>query len=271
MGTKITTSHDVYNKITGFLRPLPDFLVIGAQKAGTTSLFHYITQHPQVLENKSKEIHFFDKFYDQGINWYKCHFPLLAHIRPGCRLGEATPYYLCHPYAPRRIHELIPKVKLIVVLRNPTDRAISHYFHEVKKGREKLPIFEALKSEEYRCNNEWQTMLKDEWYISRTHQSFSYKQRGIYIEQLRRYWEYFPKDQMLIIESARLFSEPHDTLEEVFDFLGINAQVVVEDVTVKNANPTKKDVSSEVYLYLDQFFSEHNSKLSHALDMDLGW
>ena len=263
--------HDLYNTMTGFVRPLPHFIIIGAQKAGTTSLFHYLSQHPQVLENKSKEIHFFDKFYDKGPNWYRCHFPLLGRVRPKCRLGEATPYYFCHPHAPRRIHELIPDVKLIVVLRNPTDRAISHYFHELKKGRENLPLFEALNSEEKRCDNEWQKMIRNPDYISRSHQSFSYKQRGRYIEQFQEYHNYFPKEQLHIVSSEDLFTRPHTVLESVFTFLGVDPLVKIGDVAVKNANPIKKDVPKEVYDYLGNYFEPFNKKLYHFLDLDMGW
>ena len=126
------------------MRPLPDFLVIGAQKSGTTSFFHYIAQHPKIFDHKAKELHFFDLHYGRGAAWYRSQFPLLASVKKDSLVGEATPYYLCHPHAPKRIHGLVPDVKLIVLLRDPVDRAISHYFHEVKKGRETLSIDEAM-------------------------------------------------------------------------------------------------------------------------------
>ena len=266
-----TSTLKFYSRMTGALRPLPNFIIIGAQKAGTTSLFHYITQHPRVFENKAKEVHFFDKYYGQGINWYRGHFPLQAHISPGCRLGEATPYYLCHPHAPKRIHQLLPRVKLIAILRNPIDRAISHYFHEVKKNRENLPIVEALNSEDDRCRPEWLKMLDDEGYVSRTHQSFSYKQRGIYIDQLERYWRLFAKEQILVVDSEKLFTEPHTVLETVFRFLDIDPQVTIGDVAVKNANPIKQNVPQEVYDSLHHFFQPHNKKLYTALGQDFAW
>ncbi|MCI5147305.1 MAG: sulfotransferase, partial [Candidatus Electrothrix sp. AR3] len=115
-----------YSALTARLRPLPNFLVIGAQKSGTTSLFHYICQHPQVFENKSKEIHFFDHNYHCGANWYRSHFPLAGKLMRNRCLGEATPYYLCHPHAPSHIFDLLPRVKIIAILRDPVERAISH-------------------------------------------------------------------------------------------------------------------------------------------------
>ena len=239
-----------YYTLTAVLRPLPNFLIIGAQKSGTTSLFHYICQHPRVFANDYKEIHFFDHHYQQGANWYRSHFPLAGRLLPGRCMGEATPYYFCHPHAPRRIANLLPKVKLIAVLRNPVERAISHYFHEKKKGREQLPILEAMQQEEERCAGEWQRLLEDASYFSQAHQSFSYKQRGMYIEQLQCYWNFFSKEQILILESIRLFSQPQTVLKQVFTFLGIDSSVVIEDVAVQNANPSKSAAPAEVYTYL---------------------
>lgn len=262
-----------YYALTAVFRPLPNFIIIGAQKAGTTSLFHYICQHPQVFANNSKEIHFFDRHHQLGANWYRSHFPLAGRLQPGrrSRMGEATPYYLCHPHAPGRIAALLPKVKLIAVLRHPVERAISHYFHEKKKGREHLPILEAMQREEERCAGEWQRMLEDASYFSQTHQSFSYKQRGIYIEQLQRYWKFFSKEQIFIVESSRLFSKPQAVLKQVFNFLEIDSSIVIQDVAVKNANPTKKAAEPEVYAYLKQFFAPHNEMLQNALGQDFGW
>ncbi len=260
-----------YYALTAPLRPLPNFLVIGAQKSGTTSLFHYICQHPQVFTNNYKEIHFFDLHYQLGANWYRSHFPLGGRLLPRRYIGEATPYYFCHPHAPRRIAALLPTVKLIVILRNPVERAISHYFHEKKKGREQLSLLEALQQEEERCTGEWQKMLNEPSYLSQTHQSFSYKQRGIYIEQLQRYWDFFSKQQMLILESSRLFTEPLAVLKQVFDFLEIDSSIVIQDVAVKNANPSKNAAPPEVYAYLEQFFAPHNEMLQNALGQDFGW
>ena len=151
------------------------------------------------------------------------------------------------------------------------ERAISHYFHEKKKGREELPILEALQQEETRCAEEWQKMLDNPLYVSKTHQSFSYKQRGVYIEQLQRYWNFFPKQQMLIVESSRLFSQPQLVLKQAFEFLEIDTSVEIPDLAVKNANPSKRAASPEVYTYLEQFFAPYNERLQNALGQDFGW
>ncbi|MEJ2557594.1 MAG: sulfotransferase domain-containing protein, partial [Anaerolineae bacterium] len=128
-----------YRLITRFMRVLPDFLIIGAQKCGTDSLFRYLGGHPCIKLASSKEAHYFDLKFDKGINWYRSHFPLIPYKYSVKRLrkqdlitGEATPYYLFHPHAPGRAAAIVPHVKLIVLLRNPADRAYSHYNHEVK-------------------------------------------------------------------------------------------------------------------------------------------
>ena len=141
---------------------LPDFLVIGAQKSGTSSLFRYLDQHPQVRGSVPKEVHYFSggftpapDTYARGEGWYRAHFPKKAAMGQGVRAFEATPLYLLHPLAAGRIHALMPAVKLVAVLRNPTDRALSHYFHNVRNNdlrafREELGPAEAMAAEEER-------------------------------------------------------------------------------------------------------------------------
>jgi|SRR5690242_3518862 len=120
---------------------LPHFLIIGAQRCGTTSLFEYLARHPDVAPPSAKELHFFDSEYHKGDAWYRERFPSL---RNGFITGEATPYYIFHPHTPTRVRDWNSKVKLIVLLRNPVDRAYSHYHHEVRLGTESLDFETAL-------------------------------------------------------------------------------------------------------------------------------
>ncbi|MBU0638918.1 MAG: sulfotransferase domain-containing protein, partial [Planctomycetes bacterium] len=140
---------------------MPDLLIIGAQKAGTTSLHRYLCRHPNVLGPWSKEVHYFDIQYDKGTTWYRTHFPswpykCLKDIRRGRRslAFETSPYYLFHPCVPERVHKLLPNVKLIAILRDPVGRAYSHYHHELRLGYETLPLEEALAKEEERLAGE---------------------------------------------------------------------------------------------------------------------
>src|SRR5437763_1646364 len=122
--------------MTAPVRLLPDFIILGAQRAGTTSLYEYIVDHPQVGAASKKEVHFFDRHYTEGVNWYRAHFPPAVRRqrfenRTGKRFltGEASPYYLAHPMVPERIAAVAPDARFLILLRNPIDRALSHYYH----------------------------------------------------------------------------------------------------------------------------------------------
>jgi hypothetical protein len=147
--------------LTRGMRLLPDFIIIGGQRCGTTSLFNYLTQHPDVFPSCPKEVHYFSIHYHKGVNWYRSHFPLVmqkSYVERGHDrrfvAGEATPYYIAHPHAPQRIAETVPEAKLIVLLRNPVDRAYSHYHYEVKNGLETLSFAEAIDREDERLAGE---------------------------------------------------------------------------------------------------------------------
>jgi len=253
---------------TGGLRPLPDFLILGAMKSGTTSLFRYLGQHPKVRVSAAKAVHFFDLDHSRGPRWYRSHFPLL---RSGAITGEATPYYLCHPHAPQRIGELLPRARLVVLLRNPTDRAISHYSHEARKGRESLPILEALEAEEGRVGPEWARMLRDESYNSPVHRRFSYKQRGLYVEQLERYWRHFDEGALLPLKAERLYSDPRGALTDVCRFLGVEPDLRRIDLTPHNVDPAERVAASRARDYLDEFFHPHNERLRRRIGDEFAW
>ncbi|MFO7955055.1 sulfotransferase family protein [Thioalkalivibrio sp.] len=143
-----------YGEATWSKRGLPDFIIIGAQKSGTTSLYAYLSQHPQLFPSSTKEVHFFDGGLDpsvdtfkKGMPWYRAHFPLRKNMGANQRTFEASPLYIFNPLAPERIANVVPNVKIIALLRNPTERAISHFFHERRRGREPLAIDEALEKE----------------------------------------------------------------------------------------------------------------------------
>src|SRR5690348_6863383 len=144
----------LYRGVTSPIRLLPDFLVIGTQRGGTTSLYHYLQAHESIAPSSIKEIHFFDRKYARGLAWYRGHFPTGAEKWYAQRLrrqafvtGEASPVYLFHPHVPARVKQALPAVKLIVLLRNPVDRAYSQYYHAVELGLETRPFEEAIGDE----------------------------------------------------------------------------------------------------------------------------
>ncbi|ASJ08373.1 hypothetical protein A3L11_03645 [Thermococcus siculi] len=190
---------------------LPNFIICGTQKGGTTALYTYLKEHPEIFLPREKEVHYFDLNYPRGINWYEKHF---RGTTPQHRaIGEASPFYMYLEEVPERIYEILPDVKLIFILRNPVDRAYSHYWHEVKLGYEWLPFEAAIKKERER--------LEDASIFAK--QNYSYLDRGKYIEQLKRYRKYFSRDQMLILINEDLKAYPEWTMRVVFEFLGVNS------------------------------------------------
>src|SRR5579885_1417562 len=130
-------SSQTYRVITGNLRLLPDFLIIGGQRCGTSSLYYYLTEHPGIISASTKETHFFDESFSKGIGWYRAQFPssfqkmyVTNVLKRDFLTGEGTPYYILYPHAPRRTFEIVPHVKLIALLRNPVERAHSQYWIE---------------------------------------------------------------------------------------------------------------------------------------------
>lgn len=207
---------------------LPAFLIIGAQKAGTTSLASYLAAHPSVVSPKWKEVHFFDLNYTRGVEWYRSHFPVGARRRLGSgfqgrRLlaGDATPYYILHPRAPFRAWQLIPAARIIILLRDPVVRAYSHYHHEVRLGKESLSFDEAIAAEPSRIAGEVQRLEAEPAYESFNYQHFTYLERGIYSDQIHRWLNYFRPDQFLVLSSEEFFEKPADGYRKVLQFLGL--------------------------------------------------
>jgi hypothetical protein len=194
-----------------------DFLIAGTQKGGTTALRSYLQDHRSLCLAEEKETHFFDaeEHFGRGEVDYG---PLHAHFRPkpGQLLGEATPITMYWADAPRRVWEYNPRMKMICVLRNPIERAFSHWNMERERGEERLSFLDALKREAERYRTD----------PPRHHRSHSYIDRGYYSEQIRRLWRFFPPAQTLFLSSEELLSRPQTTLDQVFDFLEVSRQRV---------------------------------------------
>jgi hypothetical protein len=187
---------------------LPDFLVLGTQKGGTTTLHQLLDAHPEVFLPSCKEVHYFDLNHQQQPNWYGAHY---ARATPAQHCGDITPFYLFHPEVPQRIHALIPQALLIVLLRDPVERALSQVFHARRKGFETLPPEEALAAESQRLTS------GDPYHL----QKHSYVSRSRYLEQLDRYEALFPAAQLLVLRSENLFANPEATWQRLQGFLGL--------------------------------------------------
>ena len=220
-----------WRRATARFRVLPDFVIVGAQKAGTTSLYAYLRLHPDVLPAAAKEVHFFDTCeWDAGPEAYRAHFPLAVHRSlarrfrsPRVITGEATPYYLYHPLAAERLAATAPQAKIIILLRDPVERALSHYGHEVRAGRETEPLRKALQSEDDRLRGHEAALRAGAPPCQHLdHRNFSYRARSRYSGQVARYLELFPAGNVLVLQSEKLFSDDPRTKARLAEFLGIS-------------------------------------------------
>jgi hypothetical protein len=270
---KARTVRHLWRLATAPVRTLPDFLIIGAQKSGTTFLYQLLVQHPHVKPAFAKEVHYFDLNFRKGDNWYRSYFPLQKRNSSTYITGEASPYYLFHPHAPRRASAVVPDAKLVVLLRNPVDRAYSHYQHQVKRvggeARETLPFEEAIEAEEKILPGEVDKMLQDESYVSSGHRTRSYLSRGIYIDQLLLWSSFFRREQMLVLKSEDLFNDTTNALERVLDLLEM-PHWAPEAYSI----PNKREyagVSPLMRQRLNEYYKPHNQRLYEYLGVDLGW
>ena len=256
-----------YGKATSALRPLPDFLIIGAQKAGTTALYAYLRRHPQITGPSWKEVSFFDRHYARGEAWYRGNFP--NALRARAHVGEASPSYLFHPLAPERVAALVPQAKLIALVRNPVDRAFSHYQHEVALGREPLSFEDALKAEDERLRGEEERMLAEPAYFSHAWWNYTYHARGRYAEQLERWLAAFSSEQLLILPSEDLLADAERSHVRVLEFLGAEPHRLdsYPRVFQRQYEPMRRETRER----LAAEFAEPNRRLYALLGRDLGW
>jgi len=256
---------------------LPDFIIIGAMKSGTGALFNkFLAKHPCITTSTKKETHFFAENFNKGISWYLSHFPTLeekniVNIKNSENLitGEATPYYIFHPHAARRISDTIPKVKLIAILRNPVDRAYSHFHHATRRKVEHITFEEAIKIEPERISNEKEKMKKDENYNSDDFRKYSYLARGIYVDQIKEWMKYFPREQILILRTEDLRSHQDKTLQQAFEFLGVsNYKIPLTPPRLRKRYPEMRSTTRK---YLIEYFKPHNERLAKFLNRDFDW
>jgi hypothetical protein len=252
--------------------PLPDFVIIGTQRGGTTSLYEYLVAHPRVAPAAEKETHYLDRRLARGEEWYRSRFAAARRDRPwGRRMlaGEATPYYLFHPHAARRLAELAPKARMIAVLRHPVDRALSHHRHEVHMGHESLPFERAVAVEDERLAGEAERMLADETYRSYAHEHHTYLARGRYAEQLPAWFARFPRGQMLILRSEDLFARPEETYRLALEFLGLPAWA---PPAFERHNATEGEgLDAGLRRELVERFRPHNDALRELVGWEPGW
>jgi sulfotransferase family protein len=268
-----TTSQVVGEAETG---ALPDFVIIGAKKCGTTSLYRLLTQHPHVERAALKEPHYFLTHFDEGIEWYRRCFPP-PRWKDGRRsiTGEATPGYLYHPLVPERMAKVVPQAHLIALLRNPVDRAYSDYQQVARKGQEPRTFEEAVE-EAMEVEKTHPLPQEDETSEYPQRASFDdalyyeYLSRGIYVDQLLPWSRFFDDEQMLVLKSEDFFERELDTLKVVLDFLGLpDWEPEAWEIRKKGKYEQKMDPVTRKRL--EDYFGPHNRRLYEYLGVDFGW
>ena len=227
---------------------LPNFFVIGAASSGTTSLYHYLKQHPQVFMSPVKEPHFFsfagkefgpttiEGYRERKIDSLEMYQALFQEVSGEIAIGEVSPSYLYTPGTPEHIRQSVPNAKLIAILRNPVDRAYSNYMRCVRQDLEPIIDFaEALRQEPIRIQNNW----SPKWF---------YKWKGFYYEQLKRYFEVFEKDQIVACLYEDLSNGSVNLMSNLFRFLGVASTFVPNTSEKKNVSFIPKNRSLQAFI-----------------------
>jgi hypothetical protein len=220
----------------------------------------YLRNHPQICMADRKEVHFFDneKVYKNTDAPDHSYYHSFFQPQPQHRIvGEATPIYMYWYEAPKRMWRYNPCMKLLVVLRNPVDRAYSHWHMERSRNAERLSFWDAIQNERVRCRET----------LPYQHRVYSYTDRGFYLEQLRRLWTFFPRDQMLVLRNKELRYYPEETLQKVCRFLGVDFFQSIENKTV-HAGLYSSQMSEREREYLNNLYYYEIKGLEAELNWD---
>jgi hypothetical protein len=273
---------------TAPLRPLPDYLIIGTKRGGTSALHRYLLEHPQSLplfpqarylpmRADIKGIHYFDTGFGRGEAWYRSHFPSVARRRVAearhggpVVAGEASPYYLYHPLSPARARSVVPEARLVVLLRDPVERAHSHYREQRRRGFEDRPTFEeALEAEPVRTAGQEERLRSGEVAASFTHEHQSYVGQSRYLRPLQRWLEAYPSEQLCVLRSEDLFADVQGAYARVLSFLDLaphrlrSPRPVNATEGAPMAAPTRQR--------LRELFDPEVAELEQVLGRPLGW
>ena len=263
-------------RLTSWGRMRPAFLIVGAQRCGTTSLYRALSQHPAIVKAVlHKGVHYFDVGYHHGPGWYLGHFPLRATGRRAGRGGtamtfESSPYYLFHPLAAGRIARDLPGVRVIVLVRDPVERAYSAHAHELARGYETETFERALSLEAVRLAGEEARLTADPGYASRSHQHHAYRGRGQYAEQLERLAAAVGRDHIHVVDSADFFSRPGPAYDAVLGFLGLPRRGYPEFAR-HNARSRSAAMPGSLWVELDDYFQPHDERLAAWLGAAPSW
>jgi hypothetical protein len=270
-----------YGVATARWRPTPDFIIVGTKRGCTTSMWNWLVEHPGVLPmfpalRRLKSTDFFFEGGQPGEAWYRSHFHSTAYRAAVMRqrghpvvTGEASPLYMYDPRVCGQAAQLMPQVKVIIQLRNPVRRAVSHWQERVKQGVEPLSFPDALAAEAGRTAGQLERMMQESSYYSRDFDYYSYRDRGIYRPQVEQWLAAFPAEQVLIVQSEEFSRDEQGTMDRVSDFLGV-ARYQRPVYRRHNESPPVT-VDPGILRDLGDFYRPHNQDLYSMLGKDYGW
>lgn len=253
---------------TAWRRPLPDFVVIGVQRGGSSAFFAGLRHHPQVRSSSVKEVHYFDYHHRRGSGWYRSFFPMATE---GTLVGEATPNYLFHPHASGWVAETLPSAKLIVLLRDPVGRAHSAWKLMRRLGHEELSFEEAIAAEPERIGPDRARLDADPDHRAYPFFRYSYLSRGHYAEQLEPWLAVFG-DRLLILRSEDFYRDQPVVLETASRFLGLADHRFAPAEGAINAAPEGSgSMAPETRSRLEEYYTSHNRRLEELLGRRFDW
>ncbi|MDN5790585.1 MAG: sulfotransferase [Micrococcales bacterium] len=261
---------------TAGARLAPSFIMVGASRCGTTSLFRALNAHPAVVRpTVNKGVRYFDLNPTKSWAWYLGHFPLRRTAQARAQgygppmAFEASGYYVVHPYAVPRIATALPDVKLVAMFRDPVERAYSAWKHETARGFEWEPFERALELEDARMLGEVERMSRNPDYESFCHRHQSHRLRGQYADQLERMWAHLPRDQVHVLQSEAFFAEPEHEFNRLLDFLGL-PRFLPDAFDRHNARPSSP-MADSVRRRLEDHYAPYNERLEKMLGEQLRW
>jgi tetratricopeptide (TPR) repeat protein len=241
----------------------PDFIIAGAAKCGTSSIYHYLSRHPQVLLSHKKELDFYWQHFKRGVDWYLAHFPTITD-RPDWLTGEATPNYLRFPQVAQRIKDTFPQTKIIILLRNPVDRAISWHYHKLNTGLTKLDLATAIATEIDRLATVPEAEITNTGYYDPDNIMSS-----LYIYKVKPWIEILGREQFLFLKSEDFYLKPRENMEQVFKFLALPS--CPQDHYPKVNAGSYQDVDPNIRKTLVEYFAPYNQQLEKYLGIEFGW
>ena len=277
----------LYGELTAGMRDVPDFMIIGAKRGGSTSLSYDLRTHSRICPlfprpdhipkaTTTKGIRYFDQNYARGESWYRSHLPsVFARERQARRsggaviTGECSPYYLFHPAAAERAAQLLPNAKIIVMLRDPVMRTYSHWKERRRGNAEQLDFRAALAAEDERVGQVEDRLRADPTFRSYPHENFSYARQSEYDTALARWYANYPAERILVLASEDYYADPQQVLDQVLEFLGLPSEPIANR-NVRNAAPGE-DLDADVRAALTARFEPHNRRLAELTGRTFPW